>query len=133
MEKHPFSGILILRNGNGSHVLPRFANLSTSTALHLPLNVSTIMATTVTSLMAVVFFLVPIAYKLGRKQRIELSDLAKCALSAMSLPNLCLCLFYLVTNPGEAIKMPEVFQYLVIAVLIIIYLSVLEIQKVFDP
>lgn len=83
-------------------------------------------------ILAIVFFVLPIAVKLRRKQKIELSDLTRCTLTAMGLPSLTICLYYLVTNPLEAMKMPEAPQYLAIAVLTITYLAIEEIKKALD-
>ncbi len=83
-------------------------------------------------ILAVTFFILPIAYKLWKKQKVELSDLAKCAFAAMGLPNLAICLFYLITNPSKAIEMAEVPQYLTIAILMFTYLAFEEIKKTFQ-
>ncbi len=83
-------------------------------------------------ILAIIFFILPIIFKLWHKQSIELSDLAKCTLAAMGLPNLAICLFYLITNPTKAIEMEEVIQYLTIAVLVIAYLTITEIKQIFE-
>lgn len=88
-----------------------------------PLNISVILA--------IVFFVLPIAVKLRSKQQVELSDLTRCTLSAMGLPSLIICLYLLIANPLEAMKMQEAPQYLTIAVLTITYLAIEEIIKIF--
>lgn len=80
-------------------------------------------------ILAVIFFILPIGFRLWHNQYIEISDLAKCTLAAMALPNLAICLFYLITNPSKAVEMSEVIQYLTIAVLIITYLAIEEIRQ----
>ena len=50
----------------------------------------------------------------------------------MGLPNLAICLFYLITDPAKAIEMSEAIQYLTIAVLVISYLAIQEIKQTFE-
>jgi hypothetical protein len=83
------------------------------------------------AILAISFFLLPIIYKSWKKESLNMSDLVKCSLSAMGLPNLIICLFYLIIDPTKALEMPETIQHLTIAVLIIIYLVVLEIVQIF--
>ncbi len=84
------------------------------------------------AILAIVFFTLPLVFKIWRQQVIRLSDLTKCTLAAMALPNLFICLFYLVTNPAKAMIMTETIQYLTIAVLIITYLTLKEIKQTFS-
>lgn len=77
------------------------------------------------------FFLIPLLYRRWKKEQIELADLGSCALAAMGLPNLGICLYYLIINPLEAIKMAEFPQYLAIGVLTILFLTVESIIRVF--
>ncbi len=84
------------------------------------------------AILAIAFFVIPIGYKVWNKQKTELSDLAKCTLAAMGLPNLAICLFHLITNPAKALEMTEVTQYLTVAVLVIAYLTIQEIKKTFE-
>jgi len=83
-------------------------------------------------ILAILFFVLPLIYRWKKGQVVSLTDVARCTLASMSLPNLVICLYYLVLSPTKALAMTETVQYLTIAVLIIIYLSVLEIQKTFQ-
>jgi hypothetical protein len=89
------------------------------------------MTNTATVLLAMFFFLAPLIYKKWQGERIELADLGKCAIPAMGLPNLFICLYYLVVNPTEALKMAELPQYLTIGVLTILFLTWVSIAEVF--
>jgi len=89
------------------------------------------MTNTAIVLLAMFFFLAPLIYKRWKKEQIELADLGNCALAAMGLPNLFMCLFYLVVNPAEVVKMAELPQYLTIGVLIILFLTCVSISEVF--
>jgi hypothetical protein len=84
------------------------------------------------AILAILFFILPLIYRWKKRQVVSLTDVARCTLAAMSLPNLLICLYYVVLNPSKALTMAETVQYLTIAVLIIIYVSVLEIQKTFQ-
>lgn len=86
----------------------------------------------VETILAILFFILPLAYNWRYKLPIQLTDMTKCTLSAMALPKLVICLFYLVTNPAKAIQMSEAPQYLTIAVLVIFYLAASEIRKTFE-
>lgn len=83
------------------------------------------------TILAILFFILPLFFNWGYKLPIQLSDITKCTLSSMALPKLVICLFYLVTNPIKAIQMNETPQYLTVAVLVIIYLTASEIHKTF--
>ncbi len=89
------------------------------------------MTNTATVLLAMFFFLAPLIYKKWKGERIELADLGNCAMAAMGLPNLFTCLYYLVVNPQEALKMAELPQYLTIGVLTILFLTWASIVDVF--
>ena len=89
-------------------------------------------SSSISVILAVVFFILPLVYRLYYKRDVDLSDLVRITLSAMALPNLVICLFYLLTNPPKAIEMGEAPQYLVIAVLVITYLSIREIKQIFE-
>ena len=89
------------------------------------------MTNTAIVLLAMFFFLAPLIYKRWKKEQIELAGLGNCALAAMGLPNLFMCLFYLVVNPAEVVKMAELPQYLTIGVLIILFLTCVSISEVF--
>ncbi len=89
------------------------------------------MMNTVTVLLTIFFFLIPLLYQKWKKEKIELSDLLNCALGAMSLPNLLICLYYQMTNPAEATKMAEQQQYSLIGVLTILFITADGILKVF--
>ena len=84
------------------------------------------------TVLAILFFILPLAFNWRYKRPIQLTDITKCTLSAMALPKLTICLFYLVTNPAKAIQMSETPQYLTIAVLVIFYLTASEIRKTFE-
>ena len=84
-----------------------------------------------TVVLAIFFFLAPLIYKRWKNEQVELADLGNCALAAMGLPNLLACLYYLVTNPSEAMKMAELPQYLIIGLLTILFLTCVSISNIF--
>lgn len=92
-----------------------------------------IMGNPLTIVLATLFFLVPLLYKRWKKAKIEFADIGNCALAAMGLPNLFLCLYYLLTNPKNALEMAELPQYLTIGVLTILFLTGESILKTFFP
>lgn len=83
------------------------------------------------AILAILFFILPLIYKHWKGQTVELGDVIKCALASMGLLDLVICLFYLVVHPAKAFEMAETKQYLAIAVLVIIYLTLSEIHKTF--
>lgn len=85
----------------------------------------------ISAILAVALFVIPVLYKIYYKLVVDLSDLVKITLAAMALPDLIICLFHLITNPSKAVEMAEVTQYLTIAVLVIIFLSIQEIKQIF--
>ena len=89
------------------------------------------MVNTVTVLLTIFFFLLPLLYKKWKKEKVELSDLLNCALAAMSLPNLFIYIYYQMANPLEATKMAEQQQYSLIGVLTILFITADSILKVF--
>lgn len=91
------------------------------------------MVNTATVLLTIFFFLIPLLYKKWKKEKIELSDLLNCALAAMSLPNLLICLYYQMANPAEATKMADQQQYSLIGVLTILFLTGESILKILQP
>ena len=90
------------------------------------------MTNTVTVLLVALFFLAPLIYKRLRQDKIDLADLGNCALAAMGLPNLFICLYHLIINPLDAVKMAEFPQYLTIGVLTILFLTGESIFKTFS-
>ncbi|WP_367389093.1 hypothetical protein [Lewinella sp. LCG006] len=82
-------------------------------------------------ILAILFFIVPIGYNIWNRQEVHLSALIRIVLVSMTLPDLLLCLYYLVTDGAKAVEMREVTQYLTMAVLVIMYLSFQEIKEVF--
>ena len=84
------------------------------------------------AILAIFFFILPLAYNWKYKLPVQLTDITKCTLSSMALPKLVICLVYLVISPTKALQMNETPQYLTIAVLVIIYLTTSEIRKTFD-
>ncbi len=83
------------------------------------------------AVLAICFFCSPLIYKRFRGNKVELTDVLKCAIAAMSLPDLILCLFYLVFNPSKAYQIAETKQYFTIAILVVIYITGTEIYKTF--
>lgn len=90
----------------------------------------TILLNNASTLLAVVFFLTPILYKKLNKEATDLPTVAKCAISAMALPDLAICIYYLFVNPVQAYSMPEAPQYFFVAIVIFGYFAFWEIRKI---
>ena len=82
--------------------------------------------------LTVAFFILPIAFKVRKKEKIELSDLIRYTITSIGLPHLVICLYLLITDPKTALNMAEAPQLLAITVLISIYLALGEIKKILN-
>lgn len=80
------------------------------------------------SLGLVVFgFLIPIGYKMCFKQSIQIKDIKNCVLSAMVLPTLAYFAYFAFADPDKVMEHPDVLKLLMIAILVIGFLSILNI------
>jgi len=85
----------------------------------------------VETILAILFFISLLTYNWWYKLPIKLLDIPKYMFCFMGLLKLFMCLFYLVVNPKKATEMNDAIEWLTIALLFFISLTISEIYKPF--
>ena len=85
----------------------------------------------ITNTLTAITILSFIAFKHWKKEKVDMHFLITSVLSAMTLPKITICLFYAITNSSELLKMSEISQYLVLAAILMIYVSIIQITRDF--
>lgn len=80
-------------------------------------------------ILTIVLFVAPIVYKFFTVKKVEIPDIIKYTLASLGLPDLFICLYYLIFDPWKAFQMPAASQLLSLGILVSISITIDEIHK----